>query len=182
MLGLPYSTAIDMWSLGCILAEMHTGEPLFSGSDQFDQIQKIVKILGMVPQHMLDKANEQNRNQFFRRTRSRTTGREEWVLRQEKHQSNKDKQSQHQSALSQQDEATTMETIVPSQNPIASLSEAIQAETLRKKKSPPSETGSSLQNYDLFVDLIHRMLTFDPLQRIKPQVALRHPFITSTGG
>jgi dual specificity tyrosine-phosphorylation-regulated kinase 1 len=33
-----------MWSLGCILAEMHTGEPLFSGSDQFDQMQKIVKV------------------------------------------------------------------------------------------------------------------------------------------
>lgn len=44
MLGLPYSVAIDTWSLGCILAEMHTGEPLFSGSDQFDQMQKIVKV------------------------------------------------------------------------------------------------------------------------------------------
>lgn len=44
MLGLPYAVSIDMWSLGCILAEMHTGEPLFSGSDQFDQMQKIVKV------------------------------------------------------------------------------------------------------------------------------------------
>ncbi len=44
MLGLPYATSIDIWSLGCILAEMHTGEPLFSGSDQFDQMQKIVKV------------------------------------------------------------------------------------------------------------------------------------------
>lgn len=44
MLGLPYTVAIDMWSLGCILAEMHTGEPLFSGSDQFDQMQKIIKV------------------------------------------------------------------------------------------------------------------------------------------
>ena len=44
MLGLPYSVGIDMWSLGCILVEMHTGEPLFSGSDQFDQMQKIVKV------------------------------------------------------------------------------------------------------------------------------------------
>jgi dual specificity tyrosine-phosphorylation-regulated kinase 1 len=44
MLGLPYSVSIDVWSLGCILAEMHTGEPLFSGSDQFDQMQKIVKV------------------------------------------------------------------------------------------------------------------------------------------
>ena len=44
ILGLPYAVSIDMWSLGCILAEMHTGEPLFSGSDQFDQMQKIVKV------------------------------------------------------------------------------------------------------------------------------------------
>lgn len=44
MLGLAYSVAIDMWSLGCILVEMHTGEPLFSGTDQFDQMQKIVQV------------------------------------------------------------------------------------------------------------------------------------------
>ena len=44
MLGLQYSVAIDMWSLGCILVEMHTGEPLFSGTDQFDQMQKIVQV------------------------------------------------------------------------------------------------------------------------------------------
>ena len=48
MLGLPYSVSIDMWSLGCILAEMHTGEPLFSGSDQFDQMQKVVKVSRIV--------------------------------------------------------------------------------------------------------------------------------------
>lgn len=44
ILGLPYTVAIDMWSLGCILVEMHTGEPLFSGSDQFDQMCKIVEV------------------------------------------------------------------------------------------------------------------------------------------
>lgn len=48
MLGLPYSVAIDMWSLGCILVEMHTGEPLFSGTDQFDQMQKIVAVSSFV--------------------------------------------------------------------------------------------------------------------------------------
>ena len=65
MLGLPYSVAIDMWSLGCILVEMHTGEPLFSGTDQFDQMQKIVSILGMVPMQMLNRADDHHRNQFF---------------------------------------------------------------------------------------------------------------------
>ncbi|CAF4342930.1 unnamed protein product, partial [Rotaria magnacalcarata] len=33
-LGIPYDMAIDMWSLGCILVEMHTGEPLFSGTNE----------------------------------------------------------------------------------------------------------------------------------------------------
>ena len=32
MLGLAYGTAIDMWSLACILAELYTGYPLFPGA------------------------------------------------------------------------------------------------------------------------------------------------------
>jgi dual specificity tyrosine-phosphorylation-regulated kinase 1 len=53
MLGLPYSVAIDMWSLGCILAEMYTGDPLFSGTDQFDQMQKIVAVSSIEPLKMV---------------------------------------------------------------------------------------------------------------------------------
>ncbi|XP_013787704.2 serine/threonine-protein kinase minibrain-like [Limulus polyphemus] len=34
LLGIPYDMAIDMWSLGCILVELHTGEPLFSGANE----------------------------------------------------------------------------------------------------------------------------------------------------
>jgi len=54
LLGLPYNSAIDMWSLGCILMEMHTGRPLFDGQDESDQMLKQVEILGMPPRHMLD--------------------------------------------------------------------------------------------------------------------------------
>ena len=53
MLGLPYTVAIDVWSLGCILVEMHTGEPLFSGSDQLDQMRRLVEVLGMPPESMV---------------------------------------------------------------------------------------------------------------------------------
>lgn len=31
LLGLDYGHPIDMWSLGCILAELHLGHPLFNG-------------------------------------------------------------------------------------------------------------------------------------------------------
>lgn len=33
ILGLPYSSAIDMWSLACLIAELSTGQPLFPGEN-----------------------------------------------------------------------------------------------------------------------------------------------------
>ena len=56
LFGIPYDLAIDMWSLGCILVEMHTGEPLFSGANEVDQVNKIVEVLGIPPKHVLDQA------------------------------------------------------------------------------------------------------------------------------
>ncbi|KAI0033606.1 Pkinase-domain-containing protein [Vararia minispora EC-137] len=42
-----YSTAIDMWSVGCIFAEMvMRGNPLFPGDSEIDQIFKIFRVLG----------------------------------------------------------------------------------------------------------------------------------------
>jgi negative regulator of PHO system len=41
-----YSTSIDIWSAGCILAEMFTGRPLFPGTSNDDQLQKIFKLMG----------------------------------------------------------------------------------------------------------------------------------------
>ncbi|KAJ3295144.1 negative regulator of the PHO system [Borealophlyctis nickersoniae] len=41
-----YSTSIDMWSAGCIMAEMYSGKPLFPGKTNEDQLQKIFKLLG----------------------------------------------------------------------------------------------------------------------------------------
>ncbi|KAK8482845.1 hypothetical protein V6N11_034468 [Hibiscus sabdariffa] len=41
-----YSTAVDMWSVGCIMAEMLAKEPLFKGTSEIDQIRKIFDTLG----------------------------------------------------------------------------------------------------------------------------------------
>ena len=41
-----YSTQIDMWSLGCVIAEMWNGCPLFSGTCQANQLIEITKLLG----------------------------------------------------------------------------------------------------------------------------------------
>ncbi|EOR04776.1 Cyclin-dependent kinase 1 [Wallemia ichthyophaga EXF-994] len=41
-----YSTAIDMWSVGCIFAEMVMRQPLFPGDSEIDEIFKIFRVLG----------------------------------------------------------------------------------------------------------------------------------------
>lgn len=44
--GRAYSTGVDMWSVGCIFAEMCTRKPLFPGDSEIDEIFKIFRILG----------------------------------------------------------------------------------------------------------------------------------------
>ncbi|KAJ3146920.1 cyclin-dependent serine/threonine protein kinase [Geranomyces variabilis] len=41
-----YSTSIDLWSAGCVMAEMASGRPLFPGNSIRDQLQRIFKLLG----------------------------------------------------------------------------------------------------------------------------------------
>ncbi|KAK1929757.1 Mitogen-activated protein kinase 4 [Phytophthora citrophthora] len=43
---LQYSTAIDVWAVGCIFAEMLLREPLFPGNDYLHQLKLIIKFLG----------------------------------------------------------------------------------------------------------------------------------------
>ncbi|KAK5609527.1 Dual specificity tyrosine-phosphorylation-regulated kinase [Crenichthys baileyi] len=63
ILGHPYSMAIDMWSLGCILAELYTGYPLFPGESEVEQIACIMEVLGMPPDDFVQSASR--RKLFF---------------------------------------------------------------------------------------------------------------------
>ncbi|GBF91610.1 dual-specificity tyrosine-(Y)-phosphorylation regulated kinase [Raphidocelis subcapitata] len=63
ILGLPYGCEIDMWSFGCILAELLTGYPLFPGEDETEQLACIMEVMGLPPRHLLDTASR--RKMFF---------------------------------------------------------------------------------------------------------------------
>ncbi|ORY01844.1 kinase-like protein [Basidiobolus meristosporus CBS 931.73] len=56
ILGIPYSMAIDMWSLGCILAELYTAHPLFPGESEKEQLSCIMEALGIPPAHLIEKS------------------------------------------------------------------------------------------------------------------------------
>lgn len=55
--------AIDMWSFGCILAELYTGYPLFPGENEVEQLACIMEIFGLPSQSLLGEA--QRRKLFF---------------------------------------------------------------------------------------------------------------------
>ena len=64
ILGLmPFTPAIDMWSLGCIVAELYLGLPLFPGHSEYDQLSRIVELLGPIPDEILDKGK--NTRKFY---------------------------------------------------------------------------------------------------------------------
>mmetsp|Transcript_23393 Transcript_23393/g.61444 ORF Transcript_23393/g.61444 Transcript_23393/m.61444 type:complete len:1064 (-) Transcript_23393:298-3489(-) len=65
LLGLPYTSAIDMWSLGCICAELYLGLPIFPGHSEYDQVCRISEVMGLPPTRMLD-AGKTTRK-YFRR-------------------------------------------------------------------------------------------------------------------
>jgi len=41
-----YTCNVDIWSMGCVIAEMLLGEPLFPGENGVDQLVEIMKVLG----------------------------------------------------------------------------------------------------------------------------------------
>ncbi|XP_018319847.1 serine/threonine-protein kinase minibrain isoform X2 [Agrilus planipennis] len=150
LLGIPYDLAIDMWSLGCILVEMHTGEPLFSGANEVDQMNKIVEVLGMPPKHLLDQANKARK--FF----DKLPGDGKYILKKPK-----DGKKYKPAGTKKIHDILGVESGGPGGRRLG-------------------EPGHSMSDYLKFKDLILRMLDYDPKTRITPYYALQHNFFKRT--
>ncbi|XP_023599084.1 dual specificity tyrosine-phosphorylation-regulated kinase 1A isoform X4 [Myotis lucifugus] len=150
LLGMPYDLAIDMWSLGCILVEMHTGEPLFSGANEVDQMNKIVEVLGIPPAHILDQAPKARK--FFEKLPDGT-----WNLKK-----TKDGKREYKPPGTRK------------------LHNILGVETGGPGGRRAGESGHTVADYLKFKDLILRMLDYDPKTRIQPYYALQHSFFKKT--
>lgn len=74
ILSADYGLPIDMWSLGCMLAELYTGIPLFPGRDESEQLEYQMKVLGEIPEAVRRRAL--NNTPFLLAT---------WALKRKKH-------------------------------------------------------------------------------------------------
>eukprot|EP00347_Sterkiella_histriomuscorum_P019859 403340035 len=66
MLGIPYTCAIDMWSFGCIMAELYIGYPIFPGESENDQMSRIIEMCNIPSREVYEIS--QRRQKFFNET------------------------------------------------------------------------------------------------------------------
>ncbi|WAR61318.1 hypothetical protein PtB15_12B3 [Puccinia triticina] len=161
ILGLPYSSAIDMWSLGCICVELFLGLPLFPGTSEYNQITRIVEMLGMPPSYMLDVGRQTT--QFFDVIEDNfNAGRKAYKLKSlEQYSKEHNVAEQPSKRYFQQN---TLEDII-SQYPVI------------RKGMKPADLEKEKQNRIAFIDFVKGLLNINPIERWSPQQARLHPFI-----
>ena len=59
-----YDTTADVWSVGCIMAEMLTGKPLFPGNDHIDQLMKTMSLTGKPPDSLMDRISSDDAKKY----------------------------------------------------------------------------------------------------------------------
>lgn len=65
VLGLPYSTPIDLWSIGCVLYELYTGKILFSGANNNEMLKHQQEIRGPLPIRMIKRMPQMLKSMHF---------------------------------------------------------------------------------------------------------------------
>ena len=159
ILGIPYSTGIDMWSLGCIIAELFLGIPIFPGSSEFNQITRIVDTLGLPPTWMLDMGR--NTCNFMVKSEE---DEKVWTVKSVE-EYNADFHTNEQPGK-QYFKWKTLEDIV--QNYRMS----------KKISASPALVEKEKQDRVCLTHFLQGLLNLNPLERWTPPQAAMHPFIT----
>ncbi|XP_057692248.1 homeodomain-interacting protein kinase 3-like isoform X2 [Corythoichthys intestinalis] len=158
ILGLPFCEAIDMWSLGCVIAELFLGWPLYPGALEYDQIRYISQTQGLPAEHLLNKGTKTSRF-FYKDAESPCPS---WRLKtteeHEKETGLKSKEARKYIFSSLEDIANVNFVLSPDNNDM-------QAEKTDRRE---------------FVSLLKSMLLIDAEDRTVPSNVLSHPFLTMT--
>lgn len=179
-LGMPYGMPIDMWSLGCVAAELFLGLPIFPGSSEYDLLCRICETMGTPPTEMLAKAP--NANKFFTRV-DIGFGESSSSLA-----SSSESGTSKYKLLSLRDfEARTGRRAAMGKKyfKYTELADIIASIPYQSSKVDPNDAGAiaaekkaRVNERSAFYDLLVGMMEIDPATRWTPAQALKHPFVT----
>ncbi|XP_005155718.2 homeodomain-interacting protein kinase 1 isoform X6 [Danio rerio] len=156
ILGLPFCEAIDMWSLGCVIAELFLGWPLYPGASEYDQIRYISQTQGLPPEYLLSAGTKTSR--FF--NRGPDSSYPLWRLKTP---------SEHESEMGiKSKEARKYIFNCLDDMMQVNLPNHLEGTDLLAEKADRRE----------LIDLLKRMLRLDADKRITPTKTLAHPFVT----
>lgn len=158
VLGLPYDGKIDIWSLGCVVAEMYTGEVTFQNDSIVSMLSRIEAVCGPFPRHMIAQGRQSNR--FFTKS-----GLLYELVEPDEH---------HSGSASNREDPGLFDVFQPKRTTIASR-------LGYDPKALQHAATSDEQDQAMFVDFCRSLLTVDPDSRPSAAEALQHPWIT-TGG
>ncbi|QLQ78582.1 hypothetical protein HG537_0A08290 [Torulaspora globosa] len=169
ILGIPYSTSIDIWSLGCIVAELFLGIPIFPGSSEFNQLTRIINCLGYPPTWMMDMGK--NTTKFLRKCDGN-----------EINNGNIDKESRKyklKTVEEYNEEYGAQEQPSKQYFKWDSLPDIISHYRISKKiKNNSVLVDQEMQDRRCLTHFLQGILNLNPLERWTPQQASMHPFIT----
>uniref|UniRef100_A0A671XE34 non-specific serine/threonine protein kinase n=1 Tax=Sparus aurata TaxID=8175 RepID=A0A671XE34_SPAAU len=156
ILGLPFCEAIDMWSLGCVIAELFLGWPLYPGASEYDQIRYISQTQGLPAEYLLSAGTKTVR--FF--NRGPDSSYPLWRLKTP---------SEHEMEMGiKSKEARKYIFNCLDDMMQVNLSSHLEGTDMLAEKADRRE----------FIDLLKRMLRLDADKRITPTKTLGHPFVT----
>ncbi|GKZ00473.1 hypothetical protein MPSEU_000999800 [Mayamaea pseudoterrestris] len=162
VLGLPYDGRIDVWSLGCVVAEMYTGEVTFQNDSVVSMLSRIESICGPFPRHMIAQGRQSGR--FFTKCgllfeRVAAAGADE------------------SSARSDTD-GSVREHYDIFQPKITTLSSRLGFDADLMECFDSEKTLSAAQSLQaLFCDFVRKLLTIAPDARLTASEALQHPWM-----
>ncbi|WJX93360.1 dual specificity protein kinase yak1 [Trifolium repens] len=169
LLGYQYTTAIDMWSFGCIVAELFLGLPLFPGASEFDLLRRMIEIIGgQPPDYVLRDAK--NTSKFFKCIGSL----------QNIEISEGSKNGRVYQALTEEEyEARDLKKPSIGKEYFNNMNlEAIVTNYPYRKNLPKEDIAKEKQTRLALIDFLRGLVEFDPAKRWSPFQASKHPFIT----
>ncbi|XP_069927769.1 homeodomain-interacting protein kinase 3 isoform X4 [Oryctolagus cuniculus] len=155
ILGLPFCEAIDMWSLGCVIAELFLGWPLYPGALEYDQIRYISQTQGLPGEQLLNVGTKSTRF-FCRETDMSHSG---WRLK----------------TLEEHEAETGMKSKEARKYIFNSLDDIAHVNTVMDLEG--SDLLAEKADRREFVSLLKKMLLIDADLRITPVETLNHPFV-----